>query len=89
MKEKKFRKLVTDWHYSKITEYSMEPNEIEEEHAHDTDGFALLLEGELTIEKGSGDQTGRAGDIVKYPMNEAHTEKAGPKGVRFLFAELP
>ena len=90
MNKAEFRKMVTDWHYSQFEEFSMEPNEIDESHPYDADpeGFALVLEGEITLEKESGNQTCRVGDIVKYPLHERYSEKAGPKGVRALFGSM-
>ena len=88
MDETEFRKLLTAWHYSDFAEFDMDPNEIEASHSHDFDGFALVLEGEITLEKESGNQTCRVGDIVKYPLHEHHTEKAGPKGLRALFGRM-
>ena len=67
MNKAEFRKMVTDWHYSQFEEFSMEPNEIDESHPYDADpeGFALVLEGEITLEKESGNQTCRVGNNVK------------------------
>ena len=88
MNETDFRKMLTDWHYSQFEEFDMDPNEIEEAHSHDFDGFALVLEGEIRLEKESGNQTCRVGDIVKYPLHEHHTENAGPNGLRALFGRM-
>ena len=90
MNETEFRKMLTDWHYLHFEEFDMDPNEIGESHSHEFDGFgfALVLEGEITLEKKSGNQTCRIGDIVRYPANELHSGKAGPKGVRALFCSM-
>ena len=88
MNETEFRKMLTAWHYSKFEEFDMDPNEIDESHTHEFDGFALVLEGEITLGKESGNQTCRVGDIVKYPADEPHSEMAGPNGVRALFGRM-
>lgn len=65
-------------------DFLMGPNEVDTEHAHETDTLGLVLEGSIVIEKASGDVTCNVGDTVYYPAGELHTEKAGPNGVKGL-----
>ena len=88
MNETEYRKMLADWHYLQFLEFDMDPSEIVEAHSHEFDGFALVLEGEITLRKESGNQTCQVGDIVKYPANELHSAKAGPNGVKALFGSM-
>ena len=65
-------------------DFIMGPNEVDEEHAHDTNTIGLVVEGSIVIEKTSGDISCGVGDTVYYPAGELHSEKAGPNGVKAL-----
>ncbi len=84
MNEKEFLELLRTEGYEGTEDFSMEPNEVDNEHAHDEDTIALVVEGSIVIEKSSGDVTCNVGDTVKYPAGEPHIEKAGPNGVKAL-----
>ena len=84
MDEATFRKELAEKGYEPPAEFVMGPNGSDEEHVHDFDVYALVVEGELTIEKKSGDKTCEVGETVRYPAGESHVEKAGPDGVKAL-----
>ena len=84
MTKTKFVKMLRTEGYEGPMDFSMGPNEVDSEHAHDEDTVALVVEGSITIEKLSGDVTCNVGDIVSYPAGEPHIEKAGPNGVKAL-----
>ena len=70
-------------------DFIKEPNWADTEHSHDFDVYAFVVKGELTIEKKSGNVVCRAGDTVRYPAGELHTEKVGPNGVKALVGRRP
>ena len=82
MNETEFRKLLTDEGYEGPFEYDRRPDFVDEQHVHDFDVLAMVVEGSLTIEKPSGDQTCHAGETVGFPAGEPHVEKPGSDGVK-------
>jgi quercetin dioxygenase-like cupin family protein len=84
MDEATFGENLTREGYTKVTEFIKDPNWADTEHSHDFDVYVLVFEGELMIEKKSGDVTCQVGDTVRYPAGELHIEKAGPNGVKAL-----
>lgn len=51
MDEATIRKELAEQGYEPPAEFVMGPNGADEEHVHDFDVCALVIEGELTIEK--------------------------------------
>ena len=45
---------------------------------------SLVLDGEATIDCGSGARTFRPGDVLEVAADQPHTEHYGPKGYTFL-----
>ena len=84
MTETEFRKRLDNEGYEGPFDYVKGPDFVDQEHVHDFDVLALVLEGALTIEKSSGDETCRPGETVAFPAGEPHVEKPGPDGVRAL-----
>ena len=55
-----------------------------ESHVHPFEAKALILEGELRIRTGDGEQVYRAGDVFHLQANIPHSERYGTSGVRYL-----
>lgn len=53
-------------------------------HQHPFEAFALITEGELTIEFEGKPTTYKAGDTFRLAANTPHAEYAGPQGVKYL-----
>jgi uncharacterized cupin superfamily protein len=84
MNQAEFRKLLMNEGFEGPFEYVKGPDFVDEEHVHDFDVLAMVVEGTLTIEKPSGDQTCHVGETVSFPAGEPHVEKPGPDGVKAL-----
>ena len=84
MTKEEFCEMLKRDGYDGPFDFSMGPNVVDEEHAHDEDIIGIVIEGTITIEKPSGDVTCGVGEIVSYPAGEPHVEKAGPEGVKAL-----
>ena len=84
MNETEFREILMDKGYDGPFDFAMEANAADDEHVHDYDVLVMVVEGSLTIEMPSGDETGLVGDTIQYPAGEPHVEKAGPDGVKAL-----
>jgi mannose-6-phosphate isomerase-like protein (cupin superfamily) len=89
MDEASFREALKHENFAEPVDFIKEPNWADTEHSHDFDVFAFVVEGELTIEKKSGDVVCQVGDTVRYPAGKLHTEKAGPNGVKALVGRRP
>ncbi len=89
MDEAAFRKLLAEEGYDGPFEFAMDPNAADDQHVHDYDVVAMVVEGSITIETPSGDKTCYVGQTVGYPAGEPHVEKAGPHGVKALVGRRP
>jgi quercetin dioxygenase-like cupin family protein len=63
---------------------SREPNGIMEEHSHEFEAKALILEGELSIRASAGEMLYQTGDVFHLAANTPNSERYGPSGVRYL-----
>jgi quercetin dioxygenase-like cupin family protein len=54
------------------------------EHSHPFDAYALITQGEITIEVRGVLQSYPAGSTFKLPANTLHSESALPHGVIYL-----
>jgi len=84
MNETEFREILKNEGYDGPFDFAMESNAADDKHVHDYDVLVMVVEGSLTIEKPSGDETGLVGDTIQYPAGEPHVEKAGSEGVKAL-----
>ncbi len=89
MDENAFRKKLAGEGYTETHEYSMEPNGFSDTHTHEWDACVLVLDGEFTLTTEADDGTCGVGDIRTLAAHEAHSEKAGPDGVRMLIGRRP
>ncbi len=55
-----------------------------EDHHHDYDVKALVLEGQITLTVGSGARTYRTGEIFTMASGRRHVEDIGAEGVRYI-----
>ena len=53
-------------------------------HQHPFEAYALILDGDITIEVDGRPTTYRAGQTFRLPANCPHRENAGAQGVRYL-----
>jgi quercetin dioxygenase-like cupin family protein len=70
--------------YHEILVKTVEAGLVIDLHSHPYDVLALVLEGEATIDCGSGPRTFRPGDILEVAADQPHTEHYGPEGYTFM-----
>ncbi len=70
--------------YAEILERRMEPGVVNPTHTHDFDAQLFIIGGEMTIARGDGSRTYRAGDTCDVPAGTSHEERVGPAGVHYL-----
>jgi quercetin dioxygenase-like cupin family protein len=70
--------------FDEILTKTLEPDVVIGLHSHPYDVLALVLDGEATIDCGSGARTFRRGDVLEVAADQPHTEHYGPKGYTFL-----
>jgi uncharacterized cupin superfamily protein len=63
---------------------SREANGHQDEHTHEFEIRALVLQGQITIGVRGVQNTYRAGDVFHLTAHTAHTERYGPQGVMYL-----
>lgn len=84
MDEKAFRKQLEGQGYGEASVVEWEADKFVDTHTHDFSASLLVLSGEMTVTTASGTTTCRAGDTDALVAGTPHSEKVGPKGVRFL-----
>jgi quercetin dioxygenase-like cupin family protein len=70
--------------FDEILTKTLEPDVVIGLHSHPYDVLALVLDGEATIDCGSGARTFRPCDVLEVAADQPHTEHYGPKGYTFL-----
>ena len=55
-----------------------------EEHAHSFEAWALIVEGDITLQVNGASSTYAAGDVFRLPAETPHHESAVPHGVTYL-----
>ncbi|MGO4330063.1 cupin domain-containing protein [Cupriavidus sp. 2TAF22] len=75
--------------FQEVTTVTREPNGSMPVHTHPFEARALILEGVLYLAIGGEERAYRAGDTFQLQANEAHAERYGPDGVRFLIGRKP
>lgn len=53
-------------------------------HTHPFEAKALILSGEIALRVEGNERVYREGDVFHLSANEAHAERYGPEGVRYL-----
>ncbi|EEA03632.1 Cupin 2 conserved barrel domain protein [Burkholderia sp. H160] len=84
MNREAFTDLLTKEGFADSVLVTREPNGAMDVHTHPFEAMALIVEGEMTIRVGDEERLYRVGDVFHLPANEAHTERYGPQGVKFL-----
>jgi quercetin dioxygenase-like cupin family protein len=83
MTEQEFRQLLAAEGIETVVMVEREPGSLEM-HTHPFEARALILEGEITIVCGKGEQRFGPGDTFHLAANEPHTETYGARGVKYL-----
>jgi quercetin dioxygenase-like cupin family protein len=54
------------------------------DHAHDWDARVMVIGGEITLIRGEGTETFRAGDSCAVAAGKVHAEHVGPQGAAYV-----
>ena len=81
--EQEFRAELAASGYE-CSEFQLAANAHKAEHTHPWSARLFILEGEITLDTPGGTHLYRPGDSCALDANTAHTERAGPNGVRGL-----
>ena len=71
-----------------VVTVTMQPNQVNPEHAHDFEARLMVVEGEMTVEAGVERRTYAAGDTFTMPLGRRHSEHAGPAGATYVAGRL-
>lgn len=63
---------------------TMQPDQVNPEHAHGFDARLLVIDGAMTIECGGERQTYNVGDTFSMQNGRKHSEIAGPAGATYV-----
>lgn len=63
---------------------TMQPNQVNPEHAHDFEARLMVVAGEMTVDYGDQRQTYNEGDTFTMLLGRRHAEEAGPSGATYV-----
>jgi len=84
MEREQFINMLNREGFQEIVTVEREANGALEVHTHPFEAKALILQGELRLHRNGNKQVCGVGDIFHLQANEAHSERYGPGGVRYL-----
>jgi quercetin dioxygenase-like cupin family protein len=84
MTEHEFRQVLATEQFAPAVEIGRDPGYSLDLHDHPFEAFALIVDGEITLEVGGQPTTYRPGDTFRLAAGTPHRESAGPAGVRYL-----
>lgn len=71
-----------------VVTVTMQPNQINPEHAHDFEARLMVVAGEMAVDYGDRRQSYRSGDTFTMPLGHRHSEHAGPAGATYVAGRL-
>ena len=71
-----------------VVAVTMQPNQVNPEHAHDFEARLMIVDGEMTVDYGDRRQTYATGDTFTMPLGRRHAEHAGPAGATYVAGRL-
>jgi quercetin dioxygenase-like cupin family protein len=72
----------------RIVTVTMQPNQVNPEHAHDFEARLLVVDGEMTVDYGDRRQTYATGETFTMQLGRRHAELAGPAGATYVAGRL-
>jgi len=63
---------------------TMQPNQVNPEHAHDFEARLMVVAGEMTVDYGDRRQTYNEGDTFTMQPGRRHAEHAGGSGTTYV-----
>lgn len=67
-----------------VVTVTMQPNQVNPEHAHDFEARLMVVAGTMTVDYGDQRQTYNAGDTFIMLHGRRHAELAGPSGATYI-----
>jgi quercetin dioxygenase-like cupin family protein len=67
-----------------VVTVTMQPNQVNPEHAHDFEARLMVVAGEMTVDYGEQRQTYATGDTFTMALGRRHAEHAGPAGATYV-----
>jgi quercetin dioxygenase-like cupin family protein len=71
-----------------VVTVTMQPNQVNPEHAHDFHARLLVVAGEMTVDYGDDRKTYNEGDTFSVTLGRRHSELAGPEGATYVAGRL-
>lgn len=71
-----------------VVTVSMQPNQVNPEHAHDFEARLMVVAGAMTVDYGDRRTTYNEGDTFMVPLGHRHSEHAGPAGATYVAGRL-
>lgn len=71
-----------------VVTVTMQPEQVNPEHAHDFDARLMVVAGEMTVDYGDRRQTYGTGDTFSVQLGHRHSELAGPDGATYVAGRL-
>jgi quercetin dioxygenase-like cupin family protein len=67
-----------------VVTVTMQPNQVNPEHAHDFEARLMVVDGEMTVDYGAQRQTYATGETFTMPLGRRHAEIAGAGGAVYV-----
>jgi quercetin dioxygenase-like cupin family protein len=67
-----------------VVTVTMQPNQVNPEHAHDFEARLMVVAGQMTVDCGDTRQTYNEGDTFVMALGRRHAELAGPSGATYI-----
>ena len=83
-----FRSQVLAEGYDEVAEVRWQPHFHTQTHEHPFDVYAMVVEGELTLNREGHNEHYAQGDRFRLPRHTAHHESFGEKGATLWVARM-
>jgi quercetin dioxygenase-like cupin family protein len=84
MTEQEFRQVLAAQQFADPVAIERDHGYALDVHEHPFEAFALILDGEITLEVADVTTTYRPGDTFRLAAHTPHRESVGASGVRYL-----
>jgi quercetin dioxygenase-like cupin family protein len=71
-----------------VVTVTMQPNQVNPEHAHDFEARLMVVAGAMTVDYGDQRKTYTEGDTFTMQLGRRHAEHAGPAGATYVAGRL-
>jgi quercetin dioxygenase-like cupin family protein len=81
-----FRRDAAAGGFADPVDVTRDPDCVMGDHEHPFDAFALITQGDITLEVAGVQTRYGVGDFFRLPAGTRHAERTGPQGVHYLAA---